>query len=83
MGRSTIAERPEDSHVEATIDAASLETHTEQRDTHLRSGDFLNAEAYPEIRFVSTGLRHTGGSTFELDGDLTIKDITNPVTLDG
>ncbi|MGZ8566102.1 MAG: YceI family protein [Actinomycetota bacterium] len=82
-GQITIGERPEDSRVEATIDAASLETHTEQRDTHLRSGDFLNVEEYPEIRFVSTAFRHTGGSTFELDGDLSIKDITNPVTLEG
>ena len=82
-GRIEIGQRPQDSRVEATIQAASLETHTEQRDDHLRSPDFLNVEQYPEIRFVSTGLRHTGGASFELDGELTIKDITHPVTLAG
>ncbi|HEY7477135.1 MAG TPA: YceI family protein [Actinomycetota bacterium] len=82
-GSITIAEQPEDSRVEAVLEATSLETHTQQRDDHLRSPDFLDVERFPEIRFVSTGLRHTDGTGFELDGELTIKDITNPVTLRG
>jgi polyisoprenoid-binding protein YceI len=82
-GTIEIAERPEDSRVEVTIDAGSLQSNSEQRDGHLVSPDFLNVEAYPEIRFVSTGLRHVGGRSFELDGDLTVKDITRPLTMKG
>jgi polyisoprenoid-binding protein YceI len=82
-GTITIGERPEDAKVDVTIKASSLQSNSEQRDDHLKSPDFLNVDEYPEIRFVSTGFRPTGGSSFELDGDLTIKDITNPVTLKG
>jgi len=82
-GTITIAERPEDSRVEVSIDAASLQSNSEQRDGHLKSPDFLNVDEYPKVTFTSTALRRTGGSSFELDGDLTIKDITNPVTLKG
>ena len=82
-GTIVLGERPEDSSVEATIEAASLQSNLEQRDTHLKSPDFLNVDEYPAITFKSTGFRHVGGSAFELDGDLTIKDITNPVTLKG
>jgi polyisoprenoid-binding protein YceI len=82
-GSVTIGERPEDAVVEAVIQAASLESHTERRDEHLRSPDFLDVERWPTITFRSTGFRATGGTGFELDGELTIKDITNPVTLRG
>ena len=82
-GTIVIAERPEDSSVDVAIEAASLKTSLRQRDDHLRSPDFLNVEAFPEIGFRSTALRHTGGRSFELGGELTIKDITNPVTLAG
>ncbi len=82
-GTIVIAERPEDSSVDVAIDAASLKTSLPQRDDHLRSPDFLNVAAFPRIGFRSTAFRHTGGRSFELDGDLTIKDITNPVTLTG
>jgi polyisoprenoid-binding protein YceI len=82
-GTIVIGETPEASKVDVTIEAASLQSNSEQRDGHLVSGDFLNVEKYPTITFKSTGFRHTGGTSFELDGDLTIKDITNPVTLKG
>jgi polyisoprenoid-binding protein YceI len=82
-GTIVIGESPESSKVDVSIAAASLQSNSEQRDGHLVSGDFLNVEKYPTITFRSTGFRHTGGATFELDGDLTIKDITNPVTLKG
>lgn len=82
-GTIVIGETPEASSVEATIDAASIQSNSEQRDGHLVSPDFLNVEKWPTVTFKSTGFRHTGDATFELDGDLTIKDITNPITLKG
>jgi len=81
-GAIEVAENPEDSSASVAIEAASIETHTQQRDDHLRSGDFLEAERFPKLTFRSTALRPTGPSTFELDGDLTIKDVTRAVTLD-
>ena len=63
------------------IDAASIGTDTDMRDNHLRSGDFLEIETYPTLTFRSTGLRPTGETTFDLVGDLTIKDITREVVL--
>ncbi len=80
-GKAVIAERPEDSRVEVEIDAASIGTDTEMRDNHLRSGDFLEIETFPTLTFRSTALRPTGDTTFELVGDLTIKDITRQVVL--
>ena len=59
------------------IKTASVSTGTADRDTHLRSADFFDAETYPDMTFVSTGF---DGET--LTGDLTIKDVTKPVTLD-
>lgn len=82
-GTIVIGESPEASSVEATIEVASIQSNSEQRDGHLVSADFLNAEKWPNASFASTGFRHTGGRGFELDGELTIKDITNPITLAG
>src|SRR3954452_22831251 len=62
-----------------TIQAASLDTHNEQRDGHLRSNDFLALEESPQITFVSTGVRQTGETSLELTGDLTIKGVTNAI----
>jgi polyisoprenoid-binding protein YceI len=64
-----------------TIQADSIDTHNEQRDAHLRSNDFLAMEEYPEITFVSTGVQPTGPTSVELTGDLTIRGITNTVTI--
>src|SRR6202163_2393103 len=72
---------PRKSSVEATLLAASLDTRTDQRDQHLRSADFLNAEVYPVIKFRSTRIEG-GKENFKLTGDLTIRDVTKPVTLD-
>jgi polyisoprenoid-binding protein YceI len=82
-GTIEVAERPEDSSVAVEIKTASIKTDTEKRDEHLKSGDFLSIEEYPTITFTSTAVRPTGGTSFELDGDLTIKDVTKPVTLTG
>src|SRR5438309_7546177 len=82
-GTIEVGESPEDSRVDVEIKAGSITTHTEKRDEHLTSGDFLEIEKHPLLTFKSTGVRPTGGTSFELDGDLTIKDITRPVTLAG
>jgi polyisoprenoid-binding protein YceI len=81
-GHLTIAEEPLDSAVEVAIGAASIDTRAEDRDAHLRSPDFLDVERYPQLAFRSTAVRHAGGNRFEVDGDLTIKDVTRPVRLD-
>lgn len=72
---------PQNSFVEATLKATSLDTRTDQRDQHLRSADFLDVEKYPEIKFRSTRIQGDKES-FKLTGDLTIRDVTRPITLD-
>jgi len=64
-----------------TIQTASIDTRNEQRDAHLRSNDFLAVEEFPQITFVSTGFTTTGATSLELTGDLTIKGVTNSVTV--
>jgi polyisoprenoid-binding protein YceI len=72
---------PANSRVEVTIDAASIDTRNAQRDEHLRSNDFLAMQEYPKITFASTGVRQAGETTFEVTGDLTIKGVTNEITI--
>lgn len=73
---------PEGSEVRVRLGAASIDTRQEQRDAHLRTADFLDVETYPEITFVSRSITSTGNDTFRLEGDLTIRGTTRPVTLD-
>ena len=73
---------PTKSHLELTIQAASIDTRNPDRDGHLRSNDFFDMEAHPELRFVSTAVEHVDDDAFRVTGDLTIKGITNPVTVD-
>lgn len=80
-GTVEIADAPERSGVTVEIDAASLDTGLAMRDDHLRSPDFLDVEAHPTITFRSTRVELTGSDTFDLHGDLTIRDTTKPVTL--
>lgn len=68
--------------VEATIQASSIDTGNQRRDDHLRSDDFFNAEAFPELRFASKEARNIDGGEFELVGDLTIRDVTKEVVLE-
>ena len=75
------ADDPAASSIDVTIDAASLDSGFEALDTHLRSADFFDVETYPQIRFVSTEVRPTGDDSAEVTGNLTIKDVTKPVTL--
>jgi polyisoprenoid-binding protein YceI len=77
----SIAERPEDSKVDVAIRAASITTGDPGRDGHLTSADFLDVERYPTITFASKAVRPTGASTWNVDGDLTVHGVTNPVTL--
>jgi len=72
---------PANSHAEVTIKAASIDTRNDQRDEHLRGNDFLAMQEYPKITFTSTGVRQTGETTFEVAGDLTIKGVTNAITI--
>jgi polyisoprenoid-binding protein YceI len=78
-GTIVTAENPLDSSVTATVDVSSINTNQEQRDAHIRSADFFEAEKHPTMTFVSTGVRPDGGD-FLLDGDLTIRGVTKPVT---
>ncbi len=75
------AENPLESTVSAKADVASVNTNDKNRDAHLRTGDFFLAEEHPTIDFVSTGVRVEDGE-FLVDGDLTIKGVTKPVTFD-
>lgn len=72
---------PDTASVTATMHAAGIETGTEQRDQHLRSADFLDAEHYPDVTFASTRINGTK-DRFTITGDLTIRGTTRAVTLD-
>jgi polyisoprenoid-binding protein YceI len=64
-----------------TVQAASVSTNQEQRDEHLRSADFFDAEKYPEIRFESRSIERVDEENYRIAGDLTIHGVTNPVEL--
>jgi polyisoprenoid-binding protein YceI len=82
-GAATIDEVPERSTLEIEIDANSIDTKDETRDGHMRSNDFFGVEDHPTITFRSTGVRPGDGETeWKVDGDLTIKGTTRPVTVD-
>lgn len=74
-------ENPLDATVEASVDVTSVDTKDEGRDNHLRSADFFDAENHPTMEFRSTGVRIEDGD-FLVDGDLTIRGVTKPVTFD-
>jgi polyisoprenoid-binding protein YceI len=81
-GEITIAEDPLDSTVTVRIPAAGIDTGIADRDTHLRSADFLDVATYPELRFRSLRVSDVRGNTFTLVGELTIRDVTREVALD-
>jgi polyisoprenoid-binding protein YceI len=72
---------PLEAKVEASVDVTSVDTKDEGRDNHLRSADFFDAENHPTMEFRSTGVRVQDGD-FLVDGDLTIRGVTKPVTFD-
>ncbi|MFY9616416.1 MAG: YceI family protein [Candidatus Dormiibacterota bacterium] len=67
---------------ELTVRTTSVDTGVADRDAHLRSADFFDAENYPEMKFVSTSVEKTGDNLYRITGDLTIKDVTRPITVD-
>lgn len=72
----------ENGNVEFTLDVDSIDTNQGQRDTHLKSEEFFDAATYPQIKFESTGFTKTGDDTYHVTGNLTVKDVTKPVTLE-
>ena len=81
-GTVTIGDTPQHSSVVATIDATSIDTADSKRDSHLRSADFLDVENHPTLEFRSTKVRQVGETKLWLDGQLTIRGVTRPVSLD-
>lgn len=77
----TNADNMEDAKVSFSVDIQSIETNNADRDAHLKSDDFFAADKYPTMNFVSTSFKNVGGSEYELKGDLTIRDVTKPITL--
>jgi polyisoprenoid-binding protein YceI len=73
---------PAGSSVELTIKTASIDTGTPDRDAHLRSADFLDVERYPELTFRSTSVEQIDEEVYQVTGDLTIKGLTRPVSID-
>lgn len=78
----TTPEDPSGISVEASIDVSSVNTGQDARDNHLRSSDFFLVEQHPRMVFRSTGFR-VDGDEFTLDGELTLRGVTQPVTLTG
>jgi polyisoprenoid-binding protein YceI len=72
---------PSKSSATVTAKVASIDTRNAMRDDHLRTNDFLDAEKFPEITFVSTSVSHAGGDDFSVTGDLTVKGVTKSVTI--
>jgi polyisoprenoid-binding protein YceI len=70
---------PTQSHAEATIEVASVDTRDAQRDAHLKSADFFDVEKFPTMSFKSTTVTVTGAAEGTVEGDLTIRDVTQPV----
>jgi polyisoprenoid-binding protein YceI len=71
-----------DAKISFNVDVKSINTDNERRDEHLKGDDFFNAEKYPAMKFESTSFTPAGGNKYKLAGNLTIRDITKPVTFD-
>ena len=74
-------DHPEQSRVQVTIQAASIDTNEPDRDKHLRSADFFETDTFPTLSFKSTAVTPRGTHSFDITGDLTIHGVTKPVTL--
>jgi polyisoprenoid-binding protein YceI len=72
-----------DATIDATIKVASINTENEQRDSHLKSDDFFNAEKFPEIKFRSTSFEKVSDNKYKIKGDLTMRDVTKSVIFVG
>lgn len=69
-----------DAKINFTVDVNSINTDNERRDGHLKSDDFFNVEKFPTMKFESTSMKPLGNNKYELKGNLTIRDVTKPVT---
>lgn len=81
---STVSTEGEDfttAKIAFEIETASIDTGMDMRNDHLRSDDFFNAAAFPKITFTGNAIRSLGGNEYEVDGQITIRDVTKPVTL--
>ena len=76
------ARHPERNRVEVTIDVASLDSNHAERDKHLRSARFFDVKQFPKARFVSTAWESLGDGKAKLTGELTLRGITKPITID-
>lgn len=74
--------RPERSQVSVRVEAASIDTHEPDRDTHLRSPDFFDTEKYPNITFRSTSVERTEAEHYQVAGDLAISGVSRRVVLE-
>jgi len=72
---------PEQSSVEFSVKAASIDTNEARRDAHLRSADFFETDTYPELTFVSRRIERAGDGRYDVHGDLTIHGVTKPIVL--
>lgn len=81
-GAIVVAENPAESSVEVTIQAASIDTNDAARDAHVRTNDFLAIEEYPTITFKSTKVELGSPDSWKVDGELTVRGVTRPVSLD-
>ncbi|MFZ1362244.1 MAG: YceI family protein [Candidatus Nanopelagicales bacterium] len=75
------ADNPENSSAKVEIQVASVDTGNEQRDGHLRTNEFFDLENYPTINFESTSIKQTGDDSFDVTGNLQIKDVTKEITI--
>ncbi len=79
-GRIHVDEVPEQSWAEVTVDMSSLDTAEERRDAHLRSPDFFDVERFPTMSFRSTHVEPAGDGSWHVHGELTVRDVTRPIT---
>src|SRR5690554_5233797 len=75
------ADKPEASSVQVKIDVASVDSNHAERDKHLRDKDFLHTDKYPTATFKSTSFTPTGDGTAKLEGELTLRGVTKPITI--
>ena len=79
---TTESEDLKNSSIEVSIDIESINTKNEQRDQHLKSGDFFNVAEFPKITFQSTAIEQLNEEEFKVTGDLTVKGVTKSITFD-
>lgn len=71
-----------DARINFTVDVNSINTDNERRDNHLKGEDFFSAEKFPQMKFESTSMQSVGNNKYKLNGNLTIRDVTKPITFD-